>query len=108
MVAIDDEKPWMTTAKQILPHIEKGEAFSFVAHFNGNGFWFGLPVEFREEDKKDVYTYYGSSHFLLVADKKGNKKAKRVKGKTIEVLEYEVNEGADGKPFVLVNKFNII
>lgn len=108
MVAIDDEKPWMTTAKQILPFIEKGEPFSFVAHFNGNGFWFGLPVEFREEDKKDVYTYYGSSHFLLVTDKKGNRKAKRVKGKTIEVLEYEVNEGADGKPFVLVNKFNII
>lgn len=107
-IPMDNEKPWMTTARQILPHIEKGEQFSFVPHYNGNDFWFGLPVEFREEDKKDIYTYYGSSHFLLVTDKKGNRKAKRVKGKTIEVLEYEINEGADGKPFVLVNKFNII
>jgi hypothetical protein len=106
-IALEDEKPWMTTARQILPSIEKGEAFSFVAHFNGNGFFFGVPVEFREEDKKDVYTYYGSSHMLYITNKKGVKVAKRTKGKTIEVLEYEVLTDHEGKPYVMVNKFNI-
>jgi hypothetical protein len=106
-IALEDEKPWMTTARQILPSIEKGEAFSFVAHFNGNGFFFGVPVEFREEDKKDVYTYYGSSHMLYITNKKGVKVAKRTKGKTIEVLEYEVLTDGDNNPYVMVNKFNI-
>ena len=108
MVALDEEKPWMTTAKQILPFIEKGEPFSFVAHYNGNGFWFGLPIEFLPEDKEDVYTYYGSSHYLKVTNKKGVKVNKRVKGKTIEVSEYEILEGTDEKPYVLVKKFNIV
>lgn len=107
-IATDDEKPWMTTARQILPAIENGNPFSFVAQFNGNGFFFGIPVKFRDEDKKDVYTYYGSSHMLLITNKKGVKVAKRTKGKTIEVLEYEVLTGEDEKPYILVNKFNII
>lgn len=106
-VALDGEKPWMTTARQILPLIEKGEPFNFVAHFNGNSFFFGIPVEFLEEDKKDVYTYYGSSHMLCITNKKGVKVAKRVKGKTIEVLEYEVLTDNEEKPYVMVNKFNI-
>ena len=106
-VALEDEKPWMTTARQILPAIEKGEAFSFVAHFNGNGFFFGVPVEFLPEDKDEVHTYYGSSYFLKVTNKKGVKVNKRVKGKTIEVLEYEVLENSESKPYVLVRKFNV-
>lgn len=106
-IAVDGEKAWMTTARQILPSIEKGEQFSFVAHFNGNSFFFGLPVEFLPEDKDEVHTYYGSSYFLRVANKKGVKVNKRVKGKTIEVLEYEVLENDDNKPYVLVKKFNI-
>lgn len=106
-IPMDNEKPWMTTARQILPHIEKGEQFSFVPHYNGNGFWFGLPVEFLPEDKEDVYTYYGSSHFLKVTNKKGVKVNKRVKGKTIEVLEYEVLEDNENKPYILVKKFDV-
>lgn len=106
-IALEGEKPWMTTARQILPAIEKGEQFSFVAHFNGNGFFFGIPVEFLPEDKEDVYTYYGSSHFLKITNKKGVKVNKRVKGKLIEVLEYEVLENNENKPYVLVHKFNV-
>ena len=106
-IALEGEKPWMTTARQILPSIEKGETFSFVAHFNGNGFFFGVPVEFLPEDKDEVHTYYGSSYFLKVTNKKGVKVNKRVKGKTIEVIEYEVLENEDNKPYVLVKKFNI-
>ena len=81
-IILDNEKSWMKTARQILPLIENGEQFSFVAHFNGNSFFFGIPVNFRPEDKSDVYTYYGSSHFLKVTNKKGIKVNKRVKGKT--------------------------
>lgn len=106
-IALDGEKPWMATARQILPAIENGEAFSFVPHFNGNDFFFGVPVKFREEDKKDVYTYYGSSHMLYITNKKGVKVAKRTKGKTIEVLEYEVLTDSDNNPYVMVNKFSI-
>ena len=105
---MEGEKPWMTTARQILPFISAGQSFSFTAHYNGNGFWFGLPIEFLPEDKEDVYTYYGSSHFLKVTNKKGVKVNKRVKGKTIEVSEYDILEGEDQKPYVLVKKFNII
>ena len=106
-IAMKDEKPWMTTARQILPAIENGDPFSFVPHFNGNDFFFGIPVKFREEDKKDVYTYYGSLHMLYITNKNGVKVAKRTKGKTIEVLEYEVLTDNDNNPYVIVNKFNI-
>lgn len=107
-IEMDDEKPWMKTARNILPAIENGNPFSFVAHFNGNGFFFGIPVEFLPEDKDEVHTYYGSSYFLKVTNKKGVKVNKRVKGKTIEVLEYEVLENSDNKPYVLVKKFNVL
>lgn len=107
-IKMENEKPWMTTARQILPHIEKGEAFSFVPHFNGNDFWFGLPITFKAEDKDSIHTYYGSSYFLKVTNKKGVKVNKRVKGKTIEVLEYTVSEDNDGNPFIIVDKFNIL
>ena len=106
-VALEDDKYWVTTARQILPLIEKGESFSFVAHFNGNSFFFGVPVEFLPEDKDSVCTYYGCTRFLKVTNKKGVKVNKRVKGKTIEVLEYEVLENEENKPYVLVKKFNI-
>lgn len=106
-IVLDDEKSWMKTARQILPLIENGEQFSFVAHFNGNSFFFGIPVNFRPEDKSDIYTYYGSSHFLKVTNKKGIKVNKRVKGKTIEVLDYEIVTNEYNEPSVLVNKFNI-
>lgn len=102
-----NEKPWMTTAREILPHIDNNESFKFVAHFNGNSFFFGLPVEFKAEDKEDVYTYYGSAHYLKVTNKKGVKVNKRVKGKTIEVVDYNVIDNGNG-PYVLVNKFNVI
>lgn len=107
-IETENEKPWQATARQILPHIEKGEAFSFVPHFNGNEFWFGLPITFRPEDKDSIHTYYGSSYFLKVTNKKGVKVNKRVKGKTIEVLEYTISEDNDGKPFIIVDRFNIL
>lgn len=107
-VALEDDKYWVITARQILPLIEKGESFSFVAHFNGNSFFFGVPVEFLPEDKDAVCTYYGCTRFLKVTNKKGVKVNKRVKGKTIEVLEYEVLENDDNKPYVLVKKFNVL
>ena len=107
-IEMEGEKPWMSTARQILPLIEVGNPFSFIAHYNGNGFWFGLPIEFLPEDKEDVYTYYGSSHFLKVSNKKVVKVNKRVKGKTIEVTEYEIREDNNGNPFVMVLKFNIL
>ena len=107
-IALEGEKTWMTTARQILPSIEKGEQFSFVAHFNGNSFFFGIPVEFLPEDKYSVCNYYGCTRFLKVTNKKGVKVNKRVKGKTIEVLEYEVLENEDNKPYVLVKKFNVL
>lgn len=103
----DDEKPWMSTAREILPHVDNNEPFKFVAHFNGNSFFFGLPIEFKTEDKEDVYTYYGSAHYLKVTNKKGIKINKRVKGKTIEVVDYDVIDGSNGQ-YILVNKFNII
>lgn len=106
-IQVEGEKPWMITARQILPFIEKGEQFKFVAHFNGNEFFFGIPVRFLPEDKDEVHTYYGSSYFLKVTNKKGVKVNKRVKGKTIEVLEYEIIEDTDNKPYVLVKAFNI-
>jgi hypothetical protein len=65
-----------------------------------------LPVEFRAEDKEDVYTYYGSAHYLKVTNKKGTKVNKRVKGKTINVTDYEI-AGDENNPYILVNKFNI-
>ena len=107
-IAVEGEKAWMTTARQILPSIEKGEQFSFVAHFNGNSFFFGLPVEFLPEDKDSVCNYYGCNRFLKVTNKKGVKVNKRVKGKTIEVIEYDVLENEDSKPYVLVKKFNVL
>ena len=107
-IALDNEKQWMTTARQILPLIANGEQFSFVAHYNGNSFFFGLPVNFKPEDKEDVYTYYGSAHYLKVTNKKGIKVNKRVKGKTIEVLDYEIVTNEYNEPSVLVNKFNVI
>lgn len=102
------EPTWKAVAMQILPLIEKGEPFSFVPNFNGNEFWFGIPIQFRAEDKHDVYTYYGSSHYLKVTNKKGVKVNKRVKGKTISVSEYEIHTNDFGKPYLLVNKFDIV
>lgn len=105
----ENEKPWLTTARQILPKIENHEPFNFVAHFNGNEFWFGLPIKFRLEDKEDIYTYYGSSHFLKVTNKKGERVNKRVKGKTIKVSDYElITDNNDEEMYVLVNKFTIV
>lgn len=104
---VEDESTWIKTAREILPFIEKGEQFKFVAHFNGNEFFFGIPVRFLPEDKDEVHTYYGSSYFLKVTNKKGVKVNKRVKGKTIEVIEYEIIEDTDNKPYVLVQKFNV-
>lgn len=106
-IALDGEKPWMTTARQILPLIENGKAFSFVAHFNGNEFFFGVTIKFKPEDKDDVYTYYGSSHFLKITNKKGVKVNKRVKGKTIEITDYDILTDSENRPYVMVNKFNI-
>lgn len=106
-IAMDDEKPWVKTARQILPLIEKGEPFEFTAHYNGNGFFFGIPVDFLPEDKGETHTYYGSSYFLKVTNKKGVKVNKRVKGKTIEVLEYDILKDSENRPSVLVKKFNI-
>lgn len=102
-----DAPTWKATAMQILPLIEAGMPFSFVPNFNGNEFWFGIPIQFRAEDRHDVYTYYGSSHYLKVTNKKGEKVNKRVKGKTITVSEYEIHTNDFGKPYLLVNKFDI-
>ena len=106
-IQLDGEKYWHTVAREIIPLIAEGKPFSFVPEYNANHFYFGIPVDFRLEDKETVSTYYGTSYFLKMTNKKGVKVNKRVKGKTIEVLEYEIVVNEDNKPSVLVNKFNI-
>ena len=107
-IALDGEKYWHTVAREIMPLIAESKPFSFVPEYNANHFYFGIPVDFRPEDKETVSTYYGTSYFLKMTNKKGVKVNKRVKGKTIEVLEYEIVVNDENKPSLLVNKFNIL
>ena len=106
-IALDGEKYWHTVAREIMPLIAESKPFSFVPEYNANHFYFGIPVDFRPEDKETVYTYYGTSYFLKMTNKKGIKVNNRVKGKIIEVLEYEIVVNDENKPSLLVNKFNI-
>ena len=105
--AHENDRPWVKVAREILPLIEDGDPFSFVAEKNDYNFWYGIDIQFKDEFKYEFYTYYGGGRFLKVADKKGNMKNKRTKGKKIEVLEYEVLYDAK-KPYVLVSKFNLV
>ena len=102
-----DNKEWQNVAREILPKAEMGVPFEFVAPYNSHSFFFGVRIEFLEEDKGITSTYYGTTRFLRVANKKGVKVNKRPKGKTIEVLEYEVKTYENGEAYILVNKFNI-
>ena len=106
-ISIDGEQSWMTVAREVLPLIAEGKPFSFIAETNANHFYLGIPIDFKDEDKACVCTYYGISNFLKITNKKGEKVNKRVKGKTIEVLEYEIVTNENNKSSVLVNKFNI-
>lgn len=103
-----DQKEWQTVGRDVLAKAEMGLPFSFVAPYNGHSFFFGVHVTFREEDKGITSTYYGTTRFLKVTNKKGVKVNKRPKGKTIEVLEYEVKTDELGNAFIIVNKFNIL
>lgn len=103
----ENDRPWVKVAREICPLIEDGEPFSFVAEKNDYAFWYGIDIRFKEELCYEFYTYYGGGRFLKVADKKGNMKNKRPKGKKIEVLEYELLYDSR-KPYVLVSKFNLV
>lgn len=102
-----DNKEWQNVAREILPKAEMGMPFEFVAPYNSHSFFFGVRIEFLDEDKATTSTYYGTTRFLRVTNKKGVKVNKRPKGKTIEVLEYEVKTYENGEAYILVNKFNI-
>ena len=105
---VENEKDWIKTAREILPLIAEHKPFSFVPSFNGNSFSYGIYIEFLPEDKHEVHTYYGSSYYLKVPNKKGVKTNKRVKGKTIEVLDYNLTQDEYGHYSVIVNKFIVI
>lgn len=103
-----DQKDWQKMGREILPKAEMGLPFSFVAPYNGHSFFCGVRIEFRNEDCGITSTYYGTTRFLKVTNKKGVKVNKRPKGKTIEVSEYEIQTYENGEPYILVTKFNIL
>lgn len=99
---------WCQNMREIAKGVENNEPFSFVADKNDYSFYFGVPIIFKPEDTYEFYTYYGGGRFLVVTDKKGNKKNKRTKGKTIEINSYKyiINEET-GRGRVEVESFNI-
>ena len=105
--ASENDRPWIVIARDILPKIERGEEFSFVPESNACCWWFGIDIIFKPEDTYSFYTYYGCGHYLVVTDKKGNKKNKRAKGKTVLIKEYSLNQKEDGTYYVLVEKFEL-
>ena len=104
----ENTKEWQTIGRDVLAKAEMGKPFSFVATANTHSFFFGVYITFREEDKGITSTYYGTTRFLKVTNKKGVKVNKRPKGKTIEVIDYEIKTNECGNPYILVNKFNIL
>lgn len=99
---------WCQNMRTIAKAIETGEPFSFVAEKNDYNFYFGVPIIFKPEDTYEFYTYYGGGRFLVITDKKGNRKNKRTKGKTIEITDYTyVKEEGQDRGKILVNTFNI-
>ena len=106
----NSEKDWVRSAIETARKIEKGEPFSFVAWKNDNCFYIhNIEINFRAEDCWSFSTYYGGGRFLVVTDKKGNRKNKRTKGKTIEINDYDVvrDEKTGIITSILVNSFNI-
>ena len=106
----NNEKDWIRTAIETARKIEKGEPFSFVAWKNDNSFYIhNIGIDFRAEDCWEFYTYYGGGRFLVITDKKGNRKNKRTKGKTIEINSYDTirNEETGIINRIVVNSFNI-
>ena len=104
----NDQKDWQKMGREILPKVEMGLPFDFVAPYNGHSFFCGVRIEFRDEDCDITSTYYGTTRFLKITNKKGVKVNKRPKGKTIEVSEYEIRTYENGDPYILVTKFNIL
>lgn len=105
----NDEKEWVREALAISRHIENGEPFSFVPNFNGNEFRSGaINIYFKPEDTYEFFTYYGGGRFLVVTDKKGNRKNKRTKGKTITINDYTTTRNENGIIIsILVNSFDL-
>ena len=104
----ENDRPWMKVARNILPKIEKGEEFSFVAEANKSSFWYGIDIRFKVEDTYYFRTYYGGGEFLVITDKKGKRVNKRTKGKTIIIKEYHLEKDSyNGKDYVLVDKFEL-
>ena len=104
----DRNEKWCNDMRVVSKAVETGDPFSFVADKNDNYFYLGVPVVFKPEDTYEFYTYYGGGRFLVVTDKKGNRKNKRTKGKTIEITSYKyiINEES-GRGRIEVESFNI-
>ena len=99
---------WCNDMRVVSAAVETGAPFSFVADKNDYSFYLGVPVVFKPEDTYEFYTYYGGGRFLVITDKKGNRKNKRTKGKTIEITSYKyiINEES-GRGRIEVESFNI-
>jgi hypothetical protein len=99
---------WCIDMRNVSKAVETGSPFSFVADKNDSSFYIGVPIIFKPEDTYEFYTYYGGGRFLVVTDKKGNRKNKRTKGKTIEITSYKyiINEES-GRGRIEVESFNI-
>lgn len=106
----NSELDWVRGMIETVRKIEKGEPFNFVAWKNDNHFRIhNIDINFRDEDCWEFYTYYGGGRFLVITDKKGNRKNKRTKGKTIEINSYNTirNEETGIITGITVNSFNI-
>lgn len=104
----DRNEGWCNNMRNISKAIETGSPFSFVAEKNDYNFYFGVPIIFKPEDTYEFYTYYGGNRFLVVTDKKGNRKNKRTKGKTIEITSYKyIKENPQDRGRIEVESFNI-
>jgi hypothetical protein len=104
----NDDTPYLNNVRNIYKAVQTGEPFSFVADRNDCSYFYGCPIVFKPEDTYSFYTYYGGGRFLVVTDKKGNRKNKRTKGKTIEITSYKyiINEES-GRGRIEVESFNI-
>ena len=104
----DRNEKWCNDMRVVSAAVETGAPFSFVADKNDYSFYVGVPIIFKPEDTYEFYTYYGGGRYLVVTDKKGNRKNKRTKGKTIEITSYKyiINEET-GRGRIEVESFNV-
>lgn len=104
----NEDTPYLNNVRNIYKAVQTGEPFSFIADKNDCSFFYGCPIIFKPEDTYSFYTYYGGGRFLVVTDKKGNRKNKRTNGKTIEITSYKyIKDDNDERGRIEVESFNI-